>query len=96
MKRDGLQAALSTILDRIRAMGPEGFRAELEATPRGDIADALGEIELFVAQSLSSTVMVSCAVRDAIHWGAGLDVPFELSDISNWIAANDGRFALAA
>lgn len=96
MKPEALQTALSSVIERIRSIGSEAFRAEIEQHEAGDIALALREIEAFASSCLASSLMIHSKVNAAIMWGATSTQPFELTDFEKLIAANDGNFALAA
>lgn len=96
MKREELEAALSAVLGGIRAMGPEKFRAEIEARKSGDLALALADLESFASDYLTDFLTISVVVNNAICWGAIRSDSFVLADLECWIAANDSNFKLAA
>lgn len=96
MDRERLEGALSEILAEIRKMGSQAFRAEIEARKTGELALALAEIEAFASEYLSDRLVASMVVRNAIQWGAESQPMFDLSDLEEWIAANDSCFSLAA
>lgn len=96
MKSEKLRIALASVIGRIREIGPDAFRAELEKQENGDIASALREIEAFASFYVTDFFTVHSAVNTAIMWGAALNQPFEIIDLENFIAANDSNFALAA
>lgn len=91
-----IQAALAAIVENVRQMGAERFRAELDAREPGTLAQAFAEIEAFASEYLAFDLSVSTALLDAIQWGVTFQQSFDLCDLQQWIAANDERFALAA
>lgn len=96
MNRERLTTALSAVLDEIRSMGPEVFRAHILANEAGELAQSLAEIESFASSHLGNDLLASAAVREAIQWGAMNAETFDLSDLEEWITANDDCFLLAA
>lgn len=96
MTSEKIQSALAAIVESVKAMGAERFRAELDAREPGPLAQAFAEIEAFASEYLSSDLVASTALLDAIQWGVTFQPSFDLCDLQQWIAANDQRFSLAA
>lgn len=101
MTSEKIQAALAAIVESVKQMGAERFRAELDARGPGPLAHAFAEIEAFAseymtAECLPTDVVVSKSLIDAIQWGVNFQQSFDLCDLKEWLAANDERFALAA
>lgn len=98
MTSDKIKAALAAIVASVEEMGAERFRAELDASGPGPLAQAFAEIEAFASEYMSanSDLVVSAALLDAIEWGVTFQQSFDLCDLQQWLAANDDRFALAA
>ena len=96
-----IQAALAAIVESVKQMGPERFRAEFDAQEAGDMALAFAEIEAFASDYLNLTstpadVTASKTILDAIQLGLPFQQSFSLQELEQWIAANDESFALAA
>jgi hypothetical protein len=62
MTSEKIQAALAAIVERVKQMGAESFRAELDARGPGPLAQAFAEIEAFAADYLA----VECLPTDVV------------------------------